>query len=36
MNSAALSRLKAHLSDYLTQVNAGAEVLTTDRGKLVA
>lgn len=36
MKSVAVSRLKAHLSDYLTQVNAGAEVLITDRGKPVA
>lgn len=36
MKTAAVSKLKAHLSDYLNQVKAGAEVLITDRGKPVA
>ena len=36
VKTAAVSRLKAHLSDYLTQVKAGNEVLITDRGKPVA
>ena len=36
VKTAAVSKLKAHLSDYLTQVKAGNEVLITDRGKPVA
>ncbi len=36
VKTAAVSKLKAHLSDYLTQVKAGTEVLITDRGKPVA
>lgn len=36
MTRAAVSKLKAHLSDYLSQVKAGAEVLITDRGKPIA
>ena len=36
MKTAAVSKLKAHLSDYLNQVKAGVEVLITDRGKPVA
>lgn len=36
MKTAAISKLKAHLSDYLSLVRAGAEVLITDRGKPVA
>ena len=36
MRTAAVSTLKAHLSDYLDQVKAGNEVLITDRGKPVA
>jgi len=36
MKTAAVSKLKAHLSDYLNQVKAGLEVLITDRGKPVA
>ena len=36
MKTAAVSKLKTHLSDYLNQVKAGAEVLITDRGKPVA
>ena len=36
MKAAAVSELKAHLSEYLNQVKSGAEVLVTDRGKPVA
>ena len=36
MKTAAVSKLKAYLSDYLSQVKAGTEVLITDRGKPVA
>lgn len=36
MKTAAVSTLKAHLSEYLNQVKAGIEVLITDRGKPVA
>jgi prevent-host-death family protein len=36
MKIAAVSKLKAYLSDYLNQVKAGHEVLITDRGKPVA
>jgi prevent-host-death family protein len=36
MKTAAISKLKAHLSDFLNQVKAGTEVLITDRGKPVA
>lgn len=36
MKIAAVSKLKAYLSDYLDQVKAGNEVLITDRGKPVA
>jgi prevent-host-death family protein len=36
MRKAAVSDLKAHLSEYLNQVKAGGEVLITDRGKPVA
>ena len=36
MKTAAVSELKAHLSEYLNQVKAGMEVLITDRGKPVA
>ena len=36
MKSAAISELKARLSDYLNQVKSGTEVLVTDRGKPVA
>ena len=35
MKTAAISKLKAHLSDFLNQVKAGSEVLITDRGKPV-
>lgn len=36
MKIAAVSKLKASLSEYLNQVKAGEEVLITDRGKPVA
>lgn len=36
MKIAAVSKLKTYLSEYLTQVKAGNEVLITDRGKPVA
>ena len=36
MKTAAVSELKARLSEYLSQVKAGMEVLITDRGKPVA
>lgn len=36
MKIAAVSKLKAYLSEYLSQVKAGDEVLITDRGKPVA
>jgi prevent-host-death family protein len=36
MKIAAVSELKAKLSDYLNQVKAGGEVLITDRGRPVA
>jgi prevent-host-death family protein len=36
MKTAAVSELKARLSEYLNQVKAGMEVLITDRGKPVA
>ncbi|MDP2657951.1 MAG: type II toxin-antitoxin system prevent-host-death family antitoxin [Candidatus Deferrimicrobium sp.] len=36
MRSAAISRLKASLSEYLDVVRAGEEVLVTDRGKPIA
>ena len=36
MLTAAVSELKARLSEYLNKVKAGAEVLITDRGKPVA
>ena len=36
MKIAAVSKLKAYLSEYLNQVKAGNEVLITDRGKPVA
>jgi prevent-host-death family protein len=36
MKTAAVSELKARLSEYLTQVKAGMEILITDRGKPVA
>jgi len=36
MKTAAVSKLKAYLREYLNQVKAGNEVLITDRGKPVA
>lgn len=36
MPTAAVSDLKARLSEYLKKVKAGAEILITDRGKPVA
>ena len=36
MTTAAISELKARLSEYLNKVKAGAEVLITDRGIPVA
>ena len=36
MKTAAISEIKAKLSDFLNQVKAGEEVLITDRGKPVA
>lgn len=36
MKTAAVSKLKASLSEYLSKVKAGEEVLVTDRGKPVA
>jgi prevent-host-death family protein len=36
METASVSKLKAHLSEYLNQVKAGNEVLITDRGKPMA
>lgn len=36
MKTAAISELKARLSEFLSQVKAGNEVLITDRGKPVA
>jgi len=36
MPTAAVSELKARLSDYLQKVRGGAEILITDRGKPVA
>ena len=36
MKTAAVSKLKASLSEYLSKVKAGEEVLVTDRGKTIA
>jgi len=36
MKTAAVSELKARLSEYLDQVKGGMEILITDRGKPVA
>jgi prevent-host-death family protein len=36
MKTAAVSELKARLSEYLDQVKGGTEILITDRGKPVA
>lgn len=36
MKSAAVSKLKATLSEYLARVKAGEEVIVTERGKPIA
>jgi prevent-host-death family protein len=36
METAAVSELKAKLSDYLKRVKAGEEVIVTERGKAIA
>ncbi len=36
MKSAAVSRLKASLSEYLDRVKAGEDVIVTERGKPIA
>ena len=36
MKTAALSKLKASLSEYLARVKAGEEVIVTERGKPIA
>ncbi|WP_447974958.1 type II toxin-antitoxin system Phd/YefM family antitoxin [Nitrospira sp. Kam-Ns4a] len=36
MKSAAVSRLKASLSEYLAKVKVGEEVIVTERGKPIA
>ncbi len=36
MKTAAVSQLKASISEYLSKVKAGEEVLVTDRGKPIA
>lgn len=36
MKSATVSKLKATLSEYLTKVKAGEEVIITERGKPIA
>jgi prevent-host-death family protein len=36
MRTAAVSELKAKLSDYLKHVKAGEEVIVTERGKAIA
>lgn len=36
MKTAAVSKLKASLSEYLSKVRAGEEVIVTDRGKPIA
>lgn len=36
MESAGIAELKARLSEYLSRVEAGEEVLVTDRGRPVA
>ncbi len=36
MKTAAVSELKAKLSDYLKHVKAGEEVIVTERGKAIA
>jgi prevent-host-death family protein len=36
METAAISKLKASLSEYLSKVKAGEKVLVTERGKPIA
>lgn len=36
MKTAAVSKLKASISEYLSKVKAGEEVIVTDRGKPIA
>ncbi len=36
MKTAGVAEIKAHLSEYLTAVKAGEEVLVTERGVLIA
>jgi len=36
MRTAAVSELKAHISEYISKAKAGEEVLVTDRGRPVA
>ena len=36
MKSAAISKLKATLSEYLVRVKAGEEIIVTERGKPIA
>jgi len=36
MVSASISKLKMHLSEYLSQVRAGEELVVTDRGRPIA
>ena len=36
MKTAAVSKLKASISEYLLKVKAGEEVIVTDRGKPIA
>jgi prevent-host-death family protein len=36
MKTAAVSELKSHLSEYLSRVKAGSEILITDHGKPIA
>ena len=36
MTSATISKLKASLSELLTKVKAGEELIITDRGKMIA
>lgn len=36
MRTASVSKLKASISEYLSKVKAGEEVLVTDRGKPIA
>ncbi|MGQ9655262.1 MAG: type II toxin-antitoxin system Phd/YefM family antitoxin [Thermodesulfobacteriota bacterium] len=36
MKTAAITELKARLSEYISQVKAGAEIIVTERGRPVA